>query len=150
MNTIDTILQLLADDSRIGTVLYESPWSANLKIDRRPAPYAIVYLVQSMDIDMRGFRYFRTLDLEIFFCSPTDLSADGGRIQAVCDDMMPIVECFLARLTETKMFEFDSVTIRQAHGKFDKNVSGLALELTLKEKAPYCFEDVELPTGTGE
>lgn len=150
MNTIDTILQLLSDDSRIGTVLYESPWSVNLKIDRRPSPYAIVYLVQSMDIDMRGYRYFRTLDLEVFFCSPTDLSADGGRIQAVCDEMMPIVECFLARLAETRMFEFDNVKLRQAHGKFDKNVSGIACELTLKEVQPYCFEDVELPTGSGE
>lgn len=139
MNTIDNILEILRADERIGTVLYESPYSANLKIDRRVAPYAIVYFVQSAEIDVVGARYFRTLDLEIFFCSPTDLSADGAKVQAVCDEMFPIMETFIQRLKDTRMFYFDSCKYRQATGRFDKNVSGLALELTLKDKLPVCF-----------
>lgn len=139
MNTIDTILQLLRDDSRIGTVLYESPYSANLKIDRLKSPYAIMYLVQSADIDIQGFRYFKTLDLEIFFCKPSDLSADGMKTQAVCDEMEPIVEDFITNLVNTRLFEFENVKLRTAVGKFDKHVTGLALELTIKEKQPYCF-----------
>lgn len=148
MTTIDTILQLLSEDTRIATVLYESPYSANLKIDRKPSPYAILYLVQSMDIDVRGSRYFRTLDIEVFFCEPTDLSADGGKVQAVCDRMMPCVEDFIHRLRDTNMFEFDTAKCRTAVGRFDKNVSGLALEITLKEKLPYCFTELPEPTGT--
>ena len=146
MTTIDTILQLLNEDTHIATVLYESPYSANLKIDRKPSPYAIVYLVQSMDIDVRGSRYFRTLDLEVFFCKPTDLSADGATIQAVCDQMMPMVEDFLHRLQDTRLFEFDSVKCRQAVGRFDKNVSGLVLELTISERKPVCFTELPEPT----
>ena len=144
MQTIDTILQLLRDDSRIGTVLYESPYSANLRIDRLPSPYAILYLVQSMDVDVRGSRYFKTLDIELFICKPTDLSAKGEDVQAACDDLMPIVETFISNLYDSRLFDFDSVKIRQAVGKFDKNVSGLSLELTLKERQPTCFSEVEL------
>lgn len=143
MQTIDTILQLLRDDSRIGTVLYESPYSANLRIDRLPSPYAILYLVQSMDVDVRGSRYFKTLDIELFICKPTDLSAKGEDVQAACDDLMPIVETFISNLYDSRLFDFDSVKIRQAVGKYDKNVSGLALEMTLKERQPTCFSEVE-------
>lgn len=143
MQTIDTILQLLRDDSRIGTVLYESPYSANLRIDRLPSPYAILYLVQSMDVDVRGSRYFKTLDIELFICKPTDLSAKGEDVQAACDDLMPIVETFISNLYDSRLFDFDSVKIRQAFGRFDKNVSGIALEITLKERQPTCFSEVE-------
>lgn len=143
MQTIDTILQLLRDDSRTGTVLYESPYSANLRIDRLPSPYAILYLVQSMDVDVRGSRYFKTLDIELFICKPTDLSAKGEDVQAACDDLMPIAETFISNLYDSRLFDFDSVKIRQATGKFDKNVSGLSLELTLKERQPTCFSEVE-------
>lgn len=143
MTTTDKILQLLRDDSRIGTVLYESPYSANLRIDRLPSPYAILYLVQSMDVDVRGSRYFKTLDIELFICKPTDLSAKGEDVQAACDDLMPIAETFISNLYDSRLFDFDSVKIRQAVGKFDKNVSGLSLELTLKERQPTCFSEVE-------
>lgn len=149
MQTIDTILQLLSEDTRIGTVLYESPYSANLKLDRKTAPYAIVYLVQSMDLDVRGSRYFKTLDLEVFFCKPTDLSADGAAVQAACDEMMPSVEDFIHRLRNTNLFEFENCKIRQAVGRFDKNVTGLALELTLKDRKPYCFGEL-YASGTGD
>lgn len=148
MTTIDTILELLESDTHIATVLYESPYSANLKIDRKPSPYAIVYLVQSMDIDVRGSRYFRTLDLEVFFCKPTDLSADGYKVQAVCDNMLLRAEDFLHRLKDTHLFEFEKVTMRQAVGRFDKNVTGIVCELDLKERFPVCFSELPEPTDT--
>lgn len=148
MTTIDTILQLLSEDSEIKTVLYESPYSANLKIDRRPSPYAIVYLVQSMDVDVRGNRFFRSLSVEVFFCEPTDLSADGYRVQSVCDNMVLRAEDFLHRLKDTRLFEFENVTFRQAVGRFDKNVSGIVCELELKEKQPVCFTELPEPEPT--
>ncbi len=143
MKTTDTILQLLRDDSRISTVLYESPYSANLRIDRLPSPYAILYLVQSMDVDVRGSRYFKTLDIELFICKPTDLSAKGEDVQAACDALVPVAETFISKLYDSHLFDFGPVKIRQATGKFDKNVSGLSLELTLKERQPVCFGEVE-------
>ena len=141
MQTIDYILNLLREDSRIGTVLYESPYSANVKIDRLPSPYAILYLIQTMDVDVRGNRYFKTFDIEIFFCKPTDISADGAKVQAACDEMIPIAENFIHNLSNSRLFEFEKVKMRQAYGKFDKNVSGIALEMTLKEKQPTCFTE---------
>lgn len=141
MQTIDYILNTLREDSRIGTVLYESPYSANLRIDRLPSPYAILYLIQSMDVDVSGNRYFKTLSIELFLCKPTDLSADGAKVQAACDDMIPIAENFIHKLADSRLFEFDKVKMRQAYGKFDKNVSGLSIEIDLKERIPTCFTE---------
>lgn len=148
MQSIDTILQLLSEDSYIKTVLYESPYSANLKIDRKPSPYAICYLVQSFDVDVIGNRFFRSLSVEVFFCEPTDLSADGYKVQAVCDNMLLRAQDFIHRLKDTHLFEFEKVTMRQAVGRFDKNVTGIVCELDLKERFPVCFSELPEPTDT--
>lgn len=143
MILIDKIVDILNSMDDIETVLYDSPYSANLKIDRLPEPYAIVYPMQSAVLDLRN-NLREGLDLEIFFCKSVQLDADGAKHLAVIDDCMSLAKSFLALLKQEKSIISDeNITIRAAYGRYDKNVSGVSVELSLSDRQTKCLDSTD-------
>lgn len=143
MQLINRVLDILNSLSDVETVLYESPYFSNIKIDRLPAPYAICYLAQELTLDTR-FYLKEGVNLEVFFCSPVKLDADGPTHQAIVDDMTDIAKQFIYLLRQQSDIVIDDViTLRTGYGRFDKNVTGVSLELKLTERQAKCLDSVE-------
>ena len=143
MILIDKVIDILNSMEDIETVLYDSPYSANLKIDRLPEPYAIVYPMQNAELDLRN-NLREGVDLEIFFCKSVQLDADGAKHLAIIDDCMLLAKSFLALLKEEKSIISDeNITIRAAYGRYDKHVSGVSVELSLQERQTKCLDSTD-------
>ena len=52
MEIIDKIKNILNSLEDIKTVMYESAFGANLRVDRKEAPFAIMYTVSDYQLDM--------------------------------------------------------------------------------------------------
>lgn len=141
MVLINKLLTHLNSLNGISTVLYESPSSANLRIDRKPSPYAILYLLTEVDIDADMQRFVDGCNVEIFFCEPVSLDAKGDEFQQVVDRMLVCVKDFLAAIKNDNdiVISNNEVKAKTAVGKFDKHCAGVSIELTLKDRKPQCF-----------
>lgn len=127
----------------LNTVLYESPYFSNIKIDRKPAPYGILYLINVAELDLSN-NLKESVEIEVFFCSPVDFGADGPKQQAVIDDMMPIAKQFVALMKQDKYFVIDdTIRITSSYAKFDKNVTGVSVQMTIKERQSKCIDSID-------
>ena len=145
MTTTDAILSILesmasGSDPMLKTVLYESAFGGNVRLDRKPTPSAIVYLLQSWRLDTeRGLKH-REVDAEVFFCERADLNAKGDAIKGVMDSLEPIVDEFVSLLLSEPSFEVSEIRATAAYGKFDTNVCGYSLQFTAVERQGVCYK----------
>lgn len=151
MRIVDKILDILNSMGGIETVLYESPSYTNIKIDRRPAPYAILYLLTDMEIDLSRGHAVDGCDVEVFFADLSDLDADGAEQQAVVDRMLSLARQFVSLLLADRSLSFgDKVELKTAYGKFDKNVTGVSLALHITERQGSCIDSEQTDVRTIE
>lgn len=125
----------------IETVLYESGFGSNIRLDRRPTPAAIVYLLRSFDIDLsNGLRKDR-VDIEVFFCTRCDFAAKGEVVKADMESLEPLVDEFVSRVLSDKELELDGdkISVTTAYGSFDCNVCGWSLQMKVGEKQGRCI-----------
>ena len=107
MKIVDKILDILNSMSDVETVLYESPSYTNIKLDRKPAPYAILYLLTDMEIDLSRGYAVEGCDVEVFFADLVKFDADGPTHQAVVDRMLGIARQFISLLLAERGLKFD-------------------------------------------
>ena len=142
MLIVDKILNLLRSVDGIETVLYESGFGTNVRIDRRATPAAILYLLQQYDIDLSKGVKREIVDVEVFVCDRCDLAAKGEVVQQKLDALLPMVNQFVALLTSerTLLLDGDSISVQMAYGKFDTNVCGYSLQFKVSERQASCFD----------
>lgn len=122
------------------TVMYESGFGANLRLDRKPTPAAILYMAEGFKVDVKSGRRKDSVDVEVFFCERCDLSAKGEAVKAVMDGVEPVVDEFVARVMAEKSWEVaDDISVTTAYGKFDTNVCGFSVQLTLVDRKGRCM-----------
>lgn len=144
MKIVDKILDILNSMSDVETVLYESPSYTNIKLDRKPGPYAILYLLTDMEIDLSRGYAVEGCDVEVFFADLVKFDADGPTHQAVVDRMLGIARQFISLLLAERGLKFDEkIELKTAYGKFDKNVTGVSLALHLEERQGSCVDSEE-------
>lgn len=142
MQIVDNILSKLNSIDGLETVFYESGFGTNLRIDRKPTPAAVLYLIQGFEIGLNGGIRKDNVDLEVFFFDRIDLSAKGEVVQAKLDALLPLVNEFVSLLASDKtlVLDGDTVSVQAAYGQFDTHVCGWSLQLKLTEKQGHCIE----------
>lgn len=142
MQIVDNILRKLRSVNGLETVFYESGFGTNLRIDRKPTPAAVLYLIQGFEIGLNGGIRKDNVDLEVFFFDRIDLSAKGEAVQTKMDELLPLVNGFVSLLVSDKtlVLDGDTIKVQAAYGKFDTNVCGWSLQLKLTEKQGHCID----------
>ena len=127
----------------IETVLYESPYFANIKIDRKPAPYGILYLIAVAELDLTN-NLKETAEMEVFFADTVQFGADGMTQQTIIDKMMDLAKEFVALLKADKTVVIDdNIRMVSSYAKFDKNVTGVSIQFTIRERQSKCLDSIE-------
>lgn len=151
MRIVDRILDILDSMEAVQTVLHESPSYTNIKVDRKPAPYAILYLLTDMEIDLSRGYAVDGCDVEVFFADLVKLDADGPTHQAVVDRMAAVARQFVSLLLADKSLRFgDKVELKTAYGRFDKNVTGVSLLIHAEDRQGSCVDSEEPEVRTVE
>lgn len=142
MQLTNKILNILNSITGIKTVLYESGYGTNLRLDRRETPAAILYMLQEYTIDLAKGIKREIVDVEVFICDRCDLAAKGEVVQQKLDTLQPYVNQFVALLTSEKtlLLDGDSINVQMAYGKFDTNVCGYSLQFKVSERQGGCID----------
>ena len=142
MQLTNKILNILNSITGIKTVLYESGYGTNLRLDRRETPAAILYMLQEYTIDLAKGVKREIVDVEVFICDRCDLAAKGEVVQQKLDTLQPYVNQFVALLTSEKtlLLDGDSINVQMAFGKFDTNVCGYSLQFKASERQGGCID----------
>lgn len=142
MQLTNKILNILNSITGIKTVLYESGYGTNLRLDRRETPAAILYMLQEYTIDLAKGIKREIVDVEVFICDRCDLAAKGEVVQQKLDTLLPYVNQFVALLTSEKtlLLDGDSISVQMAYGKFDTNVCGYSLQFKASERQGGCID----------
>lgn len=142
MQIVNNILHKLNSINGLETVLYESGFGTNLRIDRKPTPAAVLYLIQGFEIGLNGGIRKDNVDLEVFFFDRIDLSAKGEVVQAKMDELLPLVNSFVSLLVSDKtlVLNGDTIKAQAAYGQFDTHVCGWSLQLKVYEKQGHCID----------
>ena len=145
MQTTDKILSILnsmtvGTDPSLKTVLYESSFGANIRLDRNPDPAAILYLMKGFEIDYSTGLKYDKVDVEIFFGKRCDFAAKGEVIQSVLDSVELIISEFISLVFAEKSWKIEGKIVAQtAIAKFDCNMAGYSLQLTLVDRQGECI-----------
>ena len=143
MLLINKILNILQSVDGIETVIHDTSFSANVRLDRENTPAAILYMLNEFSVDTtKGIRR-ESVDVEIFFCDRVDLAAKGEVVQQKLDTLLPYVNQFIASVLNerTLIVENETVNVKCAIGRFDCNVCGWSLELKLTERQGTCIDN---------
>lgn len=142
MQIVDNILSKLNSIDGLETVFYESGFGTNLRIDRKPTPAAVLYLIQGFEIGLNGGIRKDNVDLEVFFFDRIDLAAKGEAVQSKMDELLPLVNGFVSLLVSDKtlVLDGDTIKVQAAYGQFDTHVCGWSLQLKLAEKQGHCID----------
>lgn len=140
----DKILEILDNmttgtDAPLKTVLYESGFGANVRLDRLPDPAAVLYMLQSWTLDTDKMLKHPAVDVEIFFCKRCDLAAKGEKIKEVMDSVEPVVDEFISFLLADRSVVVNEIKATTAYGRFDCNVCGYSLQFTVKDRRGACL-----------
>ena len=142
MQITDKVLNILQSISGIKTVIHDNAFSTNVRLDRRLTPAAILFMLQEFTVNIKSGLRRDSVELEVLICDRVDLAAKGEVVDNTLNNLLPIVNDFIALVLDEKSWvvEGDTINIKVAYGKFDTNVCGYSIELKLTEKQGHCLE----------
>lgn len=139
---VDIVLTTLNNLNNVGTVIYDSGFSTNLRIDRAEPPYVLLYLINEWRMDLQKAPSIKEgADLQVFFFKPVDYNAKGEEKDIVVREMYSIAEEFVSKILQVKELNLvnDELVVNSSYGKFDKFCAGVVVNLTLKEIQGHCI-----------
>lgn len=136
-----TILQDLKTQGIINTVMYDSAFSANVRIDRSPMPAALLYLLEDWNLDLSKSAVKESANLQVFFFDTCSLDIKGEEKDVIVNAMEAIARQFISVLLEDKSIVLldDKIRIQSTYGKFDKFCVGVTLNLKIEQKQGECL-----------
>lgn len=141
MILIDKILNHLNNVSGISTVMYDSGFSANVRIDRTEMPGALFYLLNSYDIELSGDSKKESADVQVFFFNTCPFDCKGEQKDEILSTIEPLALQFiqLVRSDKTINITTDKIRLESTYGKFDKFVIGYTVSLSIEERQSSCI-----------
>lgn len=123
------------------TVFYDSGFSANVRIDRKPVPAALFYLLSDWSLDVSTSTVKESAEIEVFFFDVCDFNATGEKKDEIIQDMEILAKDFISAILadSTMKLVSDKVRIQSSYGKFDKFCVGVAVNLRIEEKQAHCL-----------
>ena len=149
MVIIDKIKSILNDIDSIKSIIYDSGFSSNVRIDRSVDPIAILYLLTDWYLNISTGLQKEQADIEVFFCKRAKLDQKGEEKDIIVNECAEIAKEFIARVLEDKSIEVldDSINMRSSYGRFDSFAVGVSVKIRLAEKQGTC---IEVPEPTPE
>lgn len=150
MNLVNKVKTILAGmipetppltDPYLKYVMYDSGWSANVRVDRNPTPAALLYLLSDWKLDVSTQTVKESANMQIFFFDVTNLDAKGEEKDLVVQRMETLAKEFIANILADKtiVIKSDKIKIESAYGRFDKFVCGVTVQLEIEERQPSCL-----------
>ncbi len=141
MEIIDKVKNILDSMTGLKTVLYQSGFSANVTLDRKETPAAVLYLLTDFDVDIHHGTSKESADLEILFCERTKFDITGDQKDTIITNCTALAKEFISKLLQDKSLYInqDSIHCKCAYGRFDCMVAGVSIELKIEEKQGQCL-----------
>lgn len=121
--------------------MYDSGWSANVRIDRNPCPAALLYLLSDWTLDVTSQTVKEACNIEVFFFDVCQLDAKGEDKDTIIKNMEILAKDFISRVLSDKSIKLvdDKVRIQSTYGKFDKFCVGVSVNLKIEERQASCL-----------
>lgn len=141
MTIVDKVKNILDSMTGLKTVLYQSGFSANVTLDRKETPAAILYLLTDFDVNISTGLSKESCDLEIFFCERTKFDITGDQKDVIIDNCTTLAKEFISKLFQENSLYINQDTIhcKCTYGKFDCMAAGVSIELKIEEKQGQCL-----------
>ena len=125
----------------IKTVMFDTEYSANVRIDKKKTPAALFYSLPSFTVTGKNGLRKDSAEIEVFFFDRCTFAAKGETTKTVMDGVEPIALEFIARVMSepTLVVENDNIEVVAAVGKFDANVAGWSVQMRITEKQGRCL-----------
>ena len=124
------------------TVMYDSGFSANVRIDRKPCPLALFYLLNDWNIDLSKTNAVKEqANIQIFFADVASFDAKGEDKDLIVSRMEAQAREFIRKVLADRSIVIvdDKIRIQSCYGKFDKFVVGVTVEMKIEERQPSCL-----------
>lgn len=140
-NLISKILDILNDIDGIQTVMFDSGNSANVRIDRKPTPAALLYTLPDWKVDISRGTAKEKADIQVFFFERADFDSKAeDKLQIFENTNMLAREFIRELLSDGEIMVLDEeVKITSVFGQFDSFVAGCTVNITIEEKKPACL-----------
>lgn len=141
MEIVNKVKNILDSMTGLKTVLYQSGFSANVTLDRKETPAALLYLLTDFDVDIQHGTSKESADLEIFFCERTKFDITGDQKDTIITNCTNLAKEFISKLLAEKSLYVnqDSIHCKCTYGRFDCMVAGVSIELKLEERQGSCL-----------
>ena len=142
MQITDKILNILRSINGIKTVIHDTSFSTNVRLDRRETIAAIVFMLQEFNVSVKNGIKKESEEIEIFLCDRCDLAAKGEVVEGVLDGIKPVLNEFLTLVLNERSWvvDGDEINVKMSYGRFDCNVVGYSVELKLTERQGGCID----------
>lgn len=129
------------DRPYLQTVMYDSGFSANIRIDRKPTPAALLYLLNDWTLDVTQSTVKESANIEVFFFDRCQLDVKGEEKDLIIQKCETLAKEFLSEILADRSIRLvgDSVRIQSSYGKFDSFCVGVAVTLKIEEKQASCL-----------
>ena len=136
------ILNILRSINGIKTVIHDTSFSTNVRLDRRETIAAIVFMLQEFNVSVKNGVKRESEEIEIFLCDRCDLAAKGEVVEGGLDGIKPVLNEFLTLVLNERSWvvDGDEINVKMSYGRFDCNVVGYSVELKLTERQATCFD----------
>lgn len=125
----------------IQTIIYDSGFSANVRIDRKTSPIALVYMLSDWTLNTNSTSYTEEANIQVFFCDRANFDSIGESKDVIVQRMESIAKQFLSLILSDRTIKLvdDKVKIKSSYGKFDSFVVGVTVNLKIEERQPSCL-----------
>lgn len=140
-NLISKVLDILNGMTGIQTVMFDSGNSANVRIDRKPTPAALLYTLPDWTLDISRGTAKEKADIQVFFFERVDFDSKAESKLETFENTNILAREFIRELlSDGEIMVLDEeVKITAAYGKFDSFVAGCTVNITIEEKKPACL-----------
>jgi len=152
MEIVDKVKTILNSITGLKTVLYQSGFSANVSMDRKDTPAAILYLLTDFDVDIQHGTSKESAELEVFFCERTKFDITGDQKDTIINNCTALAKEFISKLLveKTLYINQDTIHCKCTYGKFDCMVAGVSVELKIEERQGSCLYIEPEPDANNE
>lgn len=121
--------------------MYDSGFSANIRIDRNPTPAALFYLLSDWNLDVSSSTVRESANIEVFFFDVCDFNTTGEKKDIIIQNMETLARDFISRILDDHSIRIvsDSIKIESSYGKFDKFCVGVSVNMKIEERQASCL-----------
>lgn len=140
-NLTNKVLAILNDIADLETVIYDNSYSANVRIDRKPTPAALLYTLPDWTLDIGHGNSKERSEIQVFFFNRANFDCKAEDKLDIIEDMNLLAREFVYTLLNDNTVRVvdDEVKMTSSFGEFDAFVIGVVVKLTLEERQPSCI-----------